>query len=128
MLTIDGVVYDVKVDVRRTAEMTASDISGLMMDKSYFNDVLGTYICTDVALTNNANSKKSFNQFDFELEKPNGVVSNTTFTGLDIKNLEIAELNPGAAYRVDWIRSPMPQDRVLLKIASSQGRLSKCRE
>ena len=44
MLTIDGVVYDVKVDVRRTAEMTASDISGLMMDKSYFNDVLGTYL------------------------------------------------------------------------------------
>lgn len=61
----------------------------------FASDVLGTYICTDVALTNNANSKKSFNQFDFELEKPNGVVSNTTFTGLDIKNLEIAELNPG---------------------------------
>lgn len=49
MLTIDGVVYDVKVDVRRTAEMTASDISGLMMDKSYFNDVLGTYMAYEIS-------------------------------------------------------------------------------
>ncbi|QGU03899.1 DUF4352 domain-containing protein [Corynebacterium comes] len=61
----------------------------------FASDVLGNYICTDVALMNNADSKKSFNQFDFELEKPNGVVANTTFTGLAIKNLEIAELNPG---------------------------------
>lgn len=50
MLTIDGIDYDVKVDVRRTAEITPSDISGLMLDKSYFNDVLGTYMAYEISL------------------------------------------------------------------------------
>lgn len=50
MLTIDGIMYDVKVDVRRTAEITPSNISGLMLDKSYFNDVLGTYMAYEISL------------------------------------------------------------------------------
>lgn len=50
MLTIDGIMYDVKVDVRRTAEITPSDISGLMLDKSYFNDVQGTYMAYEIRL------------------------------------------------------------------------------
>lgn len=61
----------------------------------FASDMLGNYLCTDVSLTNNGDSQKRFNQFDFKLEKPNGVVADTTFTGLDIKNLETAELNPG---------------------------------
>lgn len=48
MLTIDGVVYDVKVDVTRTAELIASDVSGLLMNKHYYFDVIGTYMQYDV--------------------------------------------------------------------------------
>ena len=44
MLTIDGVAFDIKVEITRQAEIKASDISGIMLDKSYFNDVMGTYM------------------------------------------------------------------------------------
>lgn len=44
MLTIDGIRWPYPVDVTRQADVKASDISGLMMDRSYFNDVLGTYM------------------------------------------------------------------------------------
>lgn len=44
MFTIDGLTWNVPCDITRVAEMTASDISGLMLDKSYFNDVIGTYM------------------------------------------------------------------------------------
>lgn len=51
MLTIDGLTFDVKCEVTRTSEMTPSSISGLMLDRSYFNDVIGTYLAYDVVLT-----------------------------------------------------------------------------
>lgn len=51
MLTIDGVEYDVKCRIVRTAELTASDISGLMLDRTYLNDVLGTYMVYEVEFT-----------------------------------------------------------------------------
>lgn len=51
VIVIDGVEYKCKCDVTRGAEMSASSISGLMLDKSYFNDVLGTYLQYDVTMT-----------------------------------------------------------------------------
>ncbi len=48
MLTIDGVIYDVKIEVTRTSVLTASDISGLLLNKHYFFDVIGTYMQYDV--------------------------------------------------------------------------------
>lgn len=50
MITIDGYEWDVPCDVERAAEMTPSEISGLMLDRSYFNDVLGTYMRYDLTL------------------------------------------------------------------------------
>ena len=50
MITIDGYEWDVPCDIEREAEMTPSEISGLMLDRSYFNDVLGTYMRYDVTL------------------------------------------------------------------------------
>ena len=45
MISIDGITWnDILVSVERTAEMTASEISGMLLDKSYFNDVLGTWM------------------------------------------------------------------------------------
>lgn len=51
VFSIDGVNYDVKCQITRTAEMTASEISGMMLDKSYFNDVLGTFMKYDVTVS-----------------------------------------------------------------------------
>lgn len=50
MIGIDGMRFDAKCEVLRTAEMTPSSISGLMLDKSYFNDVIGTYLSYEVTL------------------------------------------------------------------------------
>lgn len=50
MFSIDGVQWPYPCDITRVAELTASDISGMMLDKSYFNDVLGTYMQYTVKL------------------------------------------------------------------------------
>lgn len=48
MFTIDGLQWDVACQVIRTAEITASEISGLLLDKTYFHDVLGTWMRYEV--------------------------------------------------------------------------------
>lgn len=50
MFTIDGITWDIPCTITRTAEIKASDISGLMLDKSYFNDVIGTYMSYTIKL------------------------------------------------------------------------------
>lgn len=50
LLVIDGLSFDVKVEVRRTARIESSEISGDMLDLSYFNDVKGTFYDYDVTL------------------------------------------------------------------------------
>ena len=50
MITIDGTTWDVPCTIERTSEMTASEISGLLLDKTYFNDVIGTYMRYSVTL------------------------------------------------------------------------------
>lgn len=44
MFTVDGIEWEYPCDINRVAEITPSDISGMLMDKTYFNDVLGTYM------------------------------------------------------------------------------------
>lgn len=48
--TIDGLTWPGECRIQRTAELTASDISGLMLDKSYFNDCIGTWMKYDVVM------------------------------------------------------------------------------
>ena len=48
--TVDGTTWDVPCKIEREAEMTASEISGMMLDKTYFNDVIGTYMRYTVSL------------------------------------------------------------------------------
>lgn len=44
MFSIDGVQWNVPCRIERAAEIRASEISGMLLDKSWFNDVLGTYL------------------------------------------------------------------------------------
>lgn len=45
MISIDGITWDnILCSVERVAEIEASEISGMLLDKSYFNDVLGTWL------------------------------------------------------------------------------------
>ena len=42
--SIDGTTYNMPCSIDRVAEIRPSDISGMLLDKKYFNDVLGTYM------------------------------------------------------------------------------------
>jgi hypothetical protein len=50
MFTVDGMTWDIPCDITRTAQITASEISGLLLNKEYFNDVIGTYMQYEVTL------------------------------------------------------------------------------
>lgn len=50
MFSIDGVEYDVFCDIAREAEIKASEISGILLNKRYYNDVLATYIKYTITL------------------------------------------------------------------------------
>lgn len=50
MFSVDGLTWPYPCSIERVAEISPSEISGLMLDKSYFNDVLGTYLRYTVAV------------------------------------------------------------------------------
>lgn len=50
MFTIDGIEWGYPCDITRMAEVTASEISGMLLDKSYFNDIIGTFMKYDVKI------------------------------------------------------------------------------
>lgn len=50
MFTIDGMQWDVPCQIDRTAEIRASEISGMLLNKQYFNDVIGTFLSYDITV------------------------------------------------------------------------------
>ena len=48
--SVDGITWDYPCTIQRVAEVTPSEISGMMLDKTYFNDVIGTYLRYTVAI------------------------------------------------------------------------------
>lgn len=48
--SIDGVRFNLPCSVERVANMQSSDISGMLMDKTYFNDVIGTYMTYSISI------------------------------------------------------------------------------
>ena len=48
--TIDGMSWPMEVRVERNSEVRSSDLSGWMMDGSFFNDVEGQFLRYDVEL------------------------------------------------------------------------------
>jgi len=50
MFSIDGTPWDVPCQIQRESQMQASDISGMLLDRTYFNDVIGTYMSYQVAI------------------------------------------------------------------------------
>ena len=49
-IIIDGIEYPMIVSVNRIAKITPSDVSGMMLDKHYNNDVLATYFEYEVQM------------------------------------------------------------------------------
>ena len=50
MWSIDGMDWDYPCTINRVADIESSSISGMMMDGTYFNDVLGTYLRYSVSV------------------------------------------------------------------------------
>lgn len=50
MWSVDGFVWNVPCTIERVSEVKSSDISGMLLDKTYFNDVLGTWLKYTIAL------------------------------------------------------------------------------
>lgn len=48
---VDGIPWSHHCQIRRVADMTPSDISGPLLDLSYFNDVKGTYLTYEITVT-----------------------------------------------------------------------------
>ena len=70
MFTIDGVQYNVKCSIERTAEIKLSDISGMLLDGHIFNDVLGTYYSYEVRLTMPLRNKGRYGNLIEQLTEP----------------------------------------------------------
>lgn len=43
MILVDGTKYDFPCDITRTARIVSSDVSGMLMDRTEYNDALATY-------------------------------------------------------------------------------------
>lgn len=68
--TIDGIKWDYPCQIERVSEMTASEISGLMLDKSYFNDVLGTWLKYSLTIAVPFGSETDYNAIYEQLTQP----------------------------------------------------------
>lgn len=50
MFTVDGIEWTFPCDIDRVSEMQASEISGMLLNKNYFNDVIGTFLRYTITL------------------------------------------------------------------------------
>lgn len=50
MFTVDGIEWNIPCTIDRTAEVSASEISGMLLDKTYFNDIIGTFMMYDISI------------------------------------------------------------------------------
>ncbi len=48
--SVDGMAWDIPCTIQRVAEVRSSDISGMMLDKTYFNDALVTWLKYTIAI------------------------------------------------------------------------------
>lgn len=70
MFTVDGLTWPVRCDIQRVAEIRASEISGQMLDRSYYNDVLGMYLSYTVKLAVPLNMMEQYAQIYEALTNP----------------------------------------------------------
>lgn len=67
---MDSVRYNVVCAIEREAELKASDISGLLMDRTYFNDVIGTYMRYTITLAVPTGEENNYAQLYEALTDP----------------------------------------------------------
>lgn len=102
MFTIDGITWQYPCQIERTAEMTASEISGLMLDKSYFNDVLGTWMKYSLTLAVPLNKGADYYDIYEKLTEP---VEGHSFV-FPYNNSNVAITGRVTSVKDVWVRLP----------------------
>ncbi len=69
-IQVDGLIFDFRCRIVRTHEVRPSEISGQMMDKSWLNDVIGTYLKYDFTLEYPAWQQDDYDRFVEVLSDP----------------------------------------------------------
>lgn len=70
MFYIDGTQWPYPCDIVRTAEVRSSEVSGLMMDGSYYNDVLGTFLEYTIKIAVPMNARDAYTALYEKLTDP----------------------------------------------------------
>ena len=68
--TVDGVSFMGLCEISRVSDIKASDISGLLLDKTYFNDVIGTFLQYDITLALPMYDRNDYDELYELLTKP----------------------------------------------------------
>jgi len=70
MFSIDGLTWNYPCQIERTAEVKPSEISGMLLDASYFNDVIGTYMSYTVSIAIPLNDREAYSDIYEALTDP----------------------------------------------------------
>ena len=70
--SIDGIPWDFGCSITRIAEMKASEISGMLLNKNYFNDVVGTYLTYNIKLEVPKGQEQNYNTLYEKITEPVG--------------------------------------------------------
>ena len=76
MIGIDGTFYNFPCDISRKVRITSSDVSGMLMDRTEYNDALATYIDYTLKVAIPIDKMNEYTTFFEQLASP---VDNHTF-------------------------------------------------
>lgn len=72
MLVVDNIEWSIPCDITRVSEIKLSEISGLLLNRTQFNDVIGTYLKYTIKLVPNPQSMEDYYELYEALTAPTG--------------------------------------------------------
>lgn len=100
--SIDGLLWPYPCQITREAELKASEISGMLLDKSYFNDCIGTWMNYEVVIAVPVDAADAYAQIYEALTQP---VDGHVFV-LPYNNSNITITARVVSVQDVWVRMP----------------------
>lgn len=69
-ITVDGITYDIFTSIKRQVEIKESDLSGMLLDRSYHRDIVGSYLQYTISLAIPRGSEAQYSQLFEILSNP----------------------------------------------------------
>ena len=73
--SVDGIPWNFGCTIERIAELKSSEISGMLLNRSYYHDVLGTYLSYNIRIEVPRGQEKQYFSFYEAITKPVGTHS-----------------------------------------------------